>query len=69
MTKMKFTADPAHLTQAARALRAANASRARAVHACRDAAIAAHAAGTPETVIAEALGVNRMTVRRWLGKS
>lgn len=24
--------------------------------------------GTPETTIAETLGVNRLTVRRWLGK-
>lgn len=28
----------------------------------------AHKKGIPETVIAEKLGVNRMTVRKWLGK-
>jgi DNA-binding transcriptional regulator LsrR (DeoR family) len=33
-----------------------------------DAAIAAYKDGTPETQIAEQLGVNRLTVRRWLGK-
>lgn len=32
------------------------------------AAIAAHKEGKPETEIARELGVNRMTVRRWLGK-
>jgi hypothetical protein len=31
-------------------------------------AISARANGTPETEIAKTLGVNRMTVRRWLGK-
>lgn len=32
------------------------------------AATKAHEKGTPETVIADKLGVNRMTVRKWLGK-
>lgn len=32
------------------------------------AALIAHASGTLETVIARELGVNRMTVRKWLGK-
>jgi hypothetical protein len=31
-------------------------------------AIHAAADGTPETQIAQGLGVNRMTVRKWLGK-
>jgi DNA invertase Pin-like site-specific DNA recombinase len=31
-------------------------------------AIAADGDGVPETEIARTLGVNRMTVRRWLGK-
>jgi transposase len=34
----------------------------------RTAALDAHADGIPETEIAKVLGVNRMTVRRWLGK-
>lgn len=33
-----------------------------------DAAEAAHANGRTETDIARLLGVNRLTVRRWLGK-
>ncbi|MGV7585208.1 helix-turn-helix domain-containing protein [Mycobacterium kansasii] len=28
----------------------------------------AHSDGVPETQIADELGVNRMTVRKWLGK-
>jgi transposase len=32
------------------------------------AAVAAYEDGFPETEIAKTLGVNRMTVRRWLGK-
>lgn len=34
----------------------------------RIAAVEAAATGTPETVIARELGVNRLTVRNWLGK-
>jgi DNA invertase Pin-like site-specific DNA recombinase len=34
----------------------------------KKAAIKAAAKGTPETEIAGKLGVNRMTVRKWLGK-
>ena len=33
-----------------------------------EAAIDAHNDGVPETEIARELGVNRLTVRRWLGK-
>jgi predicted transcriptional regulator len=36
--------------------------------AAASAAVTANADGTPETEIATELGVNRMTVRRWLGK-
>ena len=39
-----------------------------AMDAAERAAIVAHHDGVPETVIAVRLGVNRMTVRRWLGK-
>jgi hypothetical protein len=34
----------------------------------RQATIAAHGSGTPETHIAAALGIDRTTIRRWLGK-
>lgn len=34
----------------------------------RQAAIAAYDNGTPETHLAVALGVDRNTIRRWLGK-
>jgi hypothetical protein len=34
----------------------------------QQAAIAANSDGLPETQIAAEVGVNRMTVRRWLGK-
>lgn len=40
-----------------------------AMQTAREAAIQAAADGTPETVIARELGVNRLTVRGWLGKS
>lgn len=57
-----------NLNRAARSLRAA---RQRLESAMTDAELAAqeaHRDGSPETKIARALGVNRMTVRRWLGK-
>ena len=39
------------------------------MEAAEKAALAAYTQdGTPETTIAAELGVNRMTVRRWLGK-
>jgi DNA invertase Pin-like site-specific DNA recombinase len=49
-------------------LQKARASLAAAVEAARIEAIDLHALGVPETEIARTLGVNRMTVRRWLGK-
>jgi predicted transcriptional regulator len=39
-----------------------------AMNAAKDAAIAAHADGVTEVEIAVNLGVNRMTIRKWLGK-
>lgn len=56
------------LRGAARELWAARKRLAKALSEAGDAAALAHANGTPETVIARELGVNRMTVRRWLGK-
>lgn len=54
---------------AARNLRAARARLAEATEIAQVQAIAEYDAGTPETEIAKALGVSRMTVRRWLGKA
>jgi len=56
------------LTTAARALRAARQRLDTAMATAEQAAIDAHARQVPETEIARELGVNRMTVRRWLGK-
>jgi hypothetical protein len=39
-----------------------------AMKAAKDAAIAAHGDGVTEVDIAQTIGVNRMTVRKWLGK-
>lgn len=58
----------AELQHAARALRATRSRLKVAMAAAENAAMNAHANGTPETEIARTLGVNRMTVRRWLGK-
>lgn len=56
------------LDKAARSLRAARSHLDRAMVDAAAAARNAHSLGEAETVIATALGVNRMTVRRWLGK-
>lgn len=56
------------IKKAARNLRAAREKLAAATAAAEQAAIAEHENGMPETEIARELGVNRMTVRRWLGK-
>jgi hypothetical protein len=56
------------LELAGRKLRSARQRLDAAMKTAERAATSAHRAGTPETVIAQGLGVNRMTVRRWLGK-
>lgn len=56
------------LILAARGLKAARGKLDRAVDVAREAAIAANAGGVSESEIARTLGVNRLTVRRWLGK-
>lgn len=56
------------LAKAARQLRAARQRLDIAMKAAEQAAITAHRDGAPETEIARTLGVNRMTIRRWLGK-
>jgi len=56
------------LRRVARQLRAARERLSAAMFAAEAASDDAHASGVPETEIARTLGVNRMTVRRWLGK-
>lgn len=56
------------LAKAGRALRSARERLKAAMQAAEEAGVEAHQAGTPETEIARELGVDRMTVRRWLGK-
>lgn len=56
------------LVLAARGLKAARSKLDRAVEVAREAAIAAHTDGVSESEIARTLGINRLTVRRWLGK-
>lgn len=50
-------------------LRDARESAAEATREARNAAVDAHAAGMSEIQIAKHLGVDRETVRRWLGKT
>lgn len=56
------------LERAGRKLRSARKAEQDAYEQARVAAIAAIADGVPEAVAARELGVNRMTVRKWLGK-
>lgn len=56
------------LTHAASTLAKARAAEQAAMDSARVAALDAIANGVPEAVAARTLGVNRMTVRRWLGK-
>jgi predicted regulator of amino acid metabolism with ACT domain len=62
-----------HYTEAERKAHAKKLAKARtaATEALRVAQImaqSAHSEGVPETQIAEELGVDRMTVRKWVGK-
>jgi DNA invertase Pin-like site-specific DNA recombinase len=54
--------------KAARDLQAARDRLDQAMQAAQATAVTMYDDGTPETTIAETLGVNRLTVRRWLGK-
>lgn len=56
------------LKKAARDLTKARADLARATEFAAGAAVAAHAEGMTEVDLAQHLGVNRMTIRKWLGK-
>lgn len=56
------------LERAGRKLRSARKAEAEAYEAARVAALAAVAGGVPEAVAARELGVNRMTIRKWMGK-
>jgi DNA invertase Pin-like site-specific DNA recombinase len=56
------------LQRVARALAKSRARLTETMAEAEAAAISAHADGVSEVEIARTLGVNRMTVRRWLGK-
>jgi uncharacterized protein YjcR len=56
------------LKKAARDLTNARARLADAMSFAADVAVAAHADGMSEVSLAQHLGVNRMTIRKWLGK-
>lgn len=56
------------LERIGRTLRADRKRLEASMHDAGQAAIKASADGMPETEIARVLGVNRLTVRRWLGK-
>jgi predicted transcriptional regulator len=54
--------------KAARDLTNARANLAKAMDFAAGVAVAAHAEGMTEVDLAQHLGVNRMTIRKWLGK-
>jgi hypothetical protein len=56
------------LTKAGRRLAVARAEEAAARKLARELALAAIAAGQSEAGVARALGVDRMAIRKWLGK-
>ena len=58
----------ARLAQAGTALRAARQREAETLTAARNAALAMDSDGMSERKIGRQLGVNRKTVRKWLGK-
>jgi hypothetical protein len=60
--------DPADMVEVAVAFQTARGKLREATEAARAMAIKANSAGIPETEIANDLGVNRLTVRRWIGK-
>lgn len=59
---------PGTLIKAGAAVRTARQQLDTAMHRAADRAEQAHAGGMSEVEIARHLGVNRLTVRRWLGK-
>ena len=56
------------LKKAARDLTKARARLADAMDFASEVTVAAHAEGMTEVDLAQHLGVNRMTIRKWLGK-
>ena len=56
------------LKKAARDLTNARARLADAMKFAADVAVTAHAEGVTEVDLTQHLGVNRMTIRKWLGK-
>jgi DNA invertase Pin-like site-specific DNA recombinase len=57
------------LKQAGRNIQLARQRLERAMSTAEQVTLEAHENGIPETEIARTLGVNRLTVRRWLGKN
>lgn len=56
------------LIRASKDLKAANQNRDAAIQKAREAAISGHQVGWTEVELAARLNVNRLTIRRWLGK-
>ena len=56
------------LLASANELQAARSAEASAIARAKNAALAALATGATEVAVAEALGVNRLTIRNWQGK-
>ena len=56
------------LTKAARDLTNARSQLAKAMDFAAKVTLAAHAEGMTEVDLAQHLGVNRLTIRKWLGK-
>lgn len=67
MSRPTYTVPPSLQANAAR-FAVANDKRQEARDALRASVIRAAALGVPETVLAREAGVDRMTIREWLGK-
>ena len=65
---MCIVLDMNRLTKAARDLTNARDKLAKAMEFAAEVAVEAHAEGKTEVELAQHLGVNRMTIRKWLGK-
>lgn len=63
-----MTYEREQLRKAGKKIQSARKAESAAMDAAMTAAINAAAANIPETTIASELGVDRMTVRKWLGK-
>ena len=65
---MCIVIDMNDLTKAARDLTNARSQLAKAMDFAAKVTLAAHAEGMTEVDLAQHLGVNRLTIRKWLGK-